>query len=765
MARGLSCTAQSDRYHSLDCTAGESLTALSEDELRTNYRTQFSRDMNRPEALLNTPPAGGSSKPRKRLLRVVIIEDNDNDAELIAVELKKQGFEYEWVQVSKEAEFMTELAMQPDLILADYTMPGFGAIRALEIVQENARFIPFVVVSGTIGEEAAVSIVKRGATDYVLKGQLNQLGKKVALALQGTRTIAYFSMEIALESDIPTYSGGLGILAGDTIRSAADLQVPMVAVSLAHRYGYFQQRIDAEGWQKELPEVWPIEDLLEEMPTPVSINLEGRTVHLRIWKYAVKGVSGFCVPVYLLDSNCSENSEFDRTLTNQLYGGDWYYRMCQEAILGIGGVEALRALGYQKIERFHMNEGHASLLTMALLREQAQKAGRTRVEIEDLAAVRQKCIFTTHTPVPAGHDQFPLTAISQLLWHGGDPAGTFSPDTLFRVFGKRATEITAEKGKESIPEVNLTYLALNLSRYVNGVAKKHGEISRMMFAGYQVDAITNGIHAATWASPSIKELFDRYIPDWRQDNFNLRYAASIPRKEIWEAHREAKKELVALVNQRERGRMDAEIFTIGFARRATAYKRPDLLFSDIEHLRQIGRKFDTIQVLFSGKAHPADQGGKAIIKRIFEAKEELENDVVISFVEDYDMDIARKIVSGVDLWLNTPHPPMEASGTSGMKAALNGVPSLSILDGWWIEGHIEGVTGWSIASEPQTSEAEEGSRSAKSLYEKLEHDIIPLFYREEDRYAAVMQHAIALNGSFFNTHRMLQQYVLRAYFP
>lgn len=710
--------------------------------------------------------APGPLRPRpcKRVLRVVIVEDSATDAELMVHELQKFGFEFTWVRAVSEAEFAQYLTEPVDLILADYSMPGFGAPRALEMLQQRAMIVPFLVVSGTIGEEAAVSIVKRGASDYVLKSQLAQLGKRVFIALQGTRKIAYFSMEIALQSEIPTYSGGLGVLAGDTIRSAADLQVPMVAVSLVHRCGYFRQQIDAEGWQKEQPVHWPVEDRLEPLVTSVSIQLENRTVRLRVWKYDMKGISGYCVPVYLLDSDCPENAEFDRSLTNALYGGDWYYRMCQEAILGIGGVEALRALGYDKIERFHMNEGHASLLTMALLQENAAKAGRTHIDINDLAAVRQKCIFTTHTPVPAGHDQFPLRDVCRLLWRRDEPSHVFTEDTLYRVFGKREAEPAAKEEPHRVPAVNMTFLALNLSRYVNGVAKKHGEVSRLMFGGYHIDAITNGVHAGTWASQPMQALFDRYIPDWRQDNFNLRYAASIPKSEIWEAHRHAKEALIALVNQREAHKMNPDVFTIGFARRATAYKRADLLFTDVERLKRIGPQFGAIQVVFSGKAHPSDEGGKALIKRIFEMKRELEGTVVISFLEDYDMNLAKKIISGVDLWLNTPQPPMEASGTSGMKAAVNGVPSLSILDGWWIEGHIEGVTGWSIASPTQGAAPGDGSQSADSLYGKLEQSILPLFYGDKDRYAGIMQHAIALNGSFFNTHRMLQQYVLRAYF-
>jgi starch phosphorylase len=706
----------------------------------------------------------GSSRRSGRLLRVLIVEDSANDAELIAHELERSGLMLTWERVATDEEFLTQLSFPVDLVLADYTMPAFGANRALEILQERASTIPFVVVSGTIGEDAAVSIVKRGATDYVLKSNLGQLGQKVTLALQGQRKIAYFSMEIALASDMHTYSGGLGVLAGDTIRSAADLQVPMVAVSLVHRMGYFRQHVDAAGHQSEERSPWPVESFLEKLKAPLSVRLDTRTVRLAIWKYEVIGVGGYCVPVYLLDSNLPENSAWDRALTDELYGGDWYYRVCQEMVLGMGGLAALRALGYDRIDRFHMNEGHAGLLTIGLLQEQAARGGRDQINISDLAAVRRRCIFTTHTPVAVGHDQFPMQSVSQLLWHRSDPSPNFDSDTAARVFGRRTPGKVTESSDTPGPTLNLTYLALNLSRYVNGVAKKHGEISRRMFEGYAVDAITNGVHAATWACPPFQELFDRYIPDWRQDNFSLRHALDIPRRDIRAAHQAAKKELLAFVNAANPGRTSEEIFTIGFARRATAYKRADLLFSNVDALRQLSQEFGPVQILFSGKAHPRDTGGKAIIEKIHAMKELLAPGIVILFIEDYDMEIAKRLVAGVDLWLNTPQPPMEASGTSGMKAAINGVPSLSTLDGWWIEGHIEGITGWCIGGK-QDEPGNDTASEAASLYDKLGTQILPMFYDDAERYTAVMQHAIALNGSFFNTQRMLQQYVLRAYFP
>ena len=558
------------------------------------------------------------------------------------------------------------------------------------------------------------------------------------------RKIAYFSMEVALKSEMPTYSGGLGVLAGDTIRSAADLKVPMVVVTLIHRKGYFRQRFDSNGWQLEEPVEWVVQNFLSEMPQRAALIIEGRTVQIRAWKYEVIGLGRFKVPIYLLDADLPENSEWDRALTHYLYGGDQRYRLCQEAILGIGGVKILRALGYEGIDRFHMNEGHSSLLTIELLDETARQAGRTSITHDDIEPVRRKCVFTTHTPVPAGHDQFPL-------------------DLVTRVLGRREIydmkDVFCCEGR-----LNMTYLALNLSHYVNGVAKRHGEISRLMFAGYSIDAITNGVHVPTWTAQSFQELYDRYIPGWRQDNFSLRYALSIPKNELWDAHVNAKKRLLEHVGRTNPG-MEIDALTIGFARRAATYKRADLLFTDTERLRSIASKIGHLQVIYAGKAHPQDQGGKEIIKRIFAAKEALRNDIRIAYIEDYGLELGALITSGVDVWLNTPEPPLEASGTSGMKAALNGIPSFSVLDGWWVEGHIEGITGWSIGKDGKRSgQSQDRSEDAASLYEKLENTILPLFYHDRDRFIGVMLHCIALNGSFFNTQRMLQQYVVKAYY-
>jgi starch phosphorylase len=554
--------------------------------------------------------------------------------------------------------------------------------------------------------------------------------------------VAYFSMEIALEPGIPTYAGGLGVLAGDTLRSAADLGVPMVAVTLVHRHGYFDQILDAAGHQSEGPEPWDPAAHAERMDAAATVTVEGRAVHVRAWRYCVRGLGGHVVPVFLLDTDCPGNSEWDRTLTNALYGGDEHYRLCQEIVLGIGGVRMLRALGHTSLSTFHMNEGHSSFLALALLEEKLGHSRLASAGEADIRDVQKQCVFTTHTPVPAGHDQFPRDLVARTL--GPDGLGVLE-----------ATHCCPES------VLNMTFLALRFSRYINGVAMHHGAISHGMFPNYPIRAITNGVHAVTWTCPELAALYDRHIPEWRRDNLYLRYSIGISLEEIQQAHASAKQRLLHEISTRAGVALDAEVFTIGFARRAAAYKRFDLLFSSRDRLKTVSERAGPLQILFGGRAHPRDGPGKEQIRRVFEHAAALNGPRLrIVYLEDYKLDWARLLTAGVDLWLNTPLRPLEASGTSGMKAALNGVPSLSILDGWWIEGCLEGVTGWAIGRDSETGAAT--ADEADSLYEKLEH-ITGLYYERRDGYAAVMRGAIALNGSFFNTQRMLSQYVANAY--
>jgi glycogen phosphorylase len=541
-------------------------------------------------------------------------------------------------------------------------------------------------------------------------------------------------MEIGLQNDIPTYSGGLGILAGDTLRAAADMDLPLIAVTLVHREGYFKQSLE-NGRQQEAASPWAPEERLEPVDERVTLELEGQSVHVRAWRYVVKGLAGE-IPVYLLDTSLAENPEPYRGITNQLYGGDLRMRLLQEAVLGLGGVAMIEACGHN-CSTYHMNEGHSALLGLALVEEHEPEFGD-----EALAHVRRHCVFTTHTPVPAGHDAFPMDMVRGVL---GEPR----TQTLQRIG-------CGEDGK-----LNMTDLALRVSRYVNGVAMRHRDVSRVMFPDYLINSITNGVHAATWTCQEFRDLFDRTIPEWRAETFNLRYAVAIAFDDVKAAHDAVKKRLLAEVALRTGKSFKPDVFTIGFARRATPYKRADMLFTDLDRLRLIARNSGGLQILYAGKAHPHDEGGKEIIQRIHQAAEVVADSVDVVYLENYDMELAGLLVAGVDLWLNTPQKPQEASGTSGMKAALNGVPSLSVLDGWWIEGHVEGVTGWSIGAHWHGES--DNTAEANMLYDKLEHAILPMFYERPDEYVQIMTRAIALNGSFFTAQRMVLQYALRAY--
>ena len=556
--------------------------------------------------------------------------------------------------------------------------------------------------------------------------------------------VAYFSMEVGVDPAMPTYSGGLGVLAGDTLRAAADLGVPMVGVTLLHRKGYFQQHLDANGNQTESPSIWSPKEFLEPMPFEVPVTIERRQVLVGAWRYVVYGTGGHPVPVYFLDTALPQNSPWDQTLTDFLYGGDEHYRLCQEVVLGLGGVAMLRAIGHDRIRTYHMNEGHSALLTLALLMERThnQKRNLHALTKSDEEAVRRHCVFTTHTPVPAGQDQFSIELVQSVL-------------------GDVPTKILQNTECCTVGVLNMTHLALAFSHYVNGVSLRHEEISNSMFPNYPINSITNGVHAVTWTSSPFCQLYDKHIPEWRRDNLYLRYVISIPLDDIRQAHEEAKRNLLAEVQKHSGITFDPGLFTIGFARRATAYKRADLLFSDITRLKRISQEVGPIQVIYGGKAHPKDNSGREQIKRVFDAAATLKDTIRVVYLEEYNMALGKYLCSGVDLWLNTPLKPMEASGTSGMKAALNGVPSLSVLDGWWIEGNVEGITGWSIG-ENSATEGNPDIESA-SLYHKLESIIVPMFYQKQLEFTKIMRWAIALNGCYYNAQRMVLQYLENAY--
>ncbi len=550
--------------------------------------------------------------------------------------------------------------------------------------------------------------------------------------------IAYFAMELAIRPEMHTYAGGLGVLAGDSARSAADLELPMVFVTLASRAGYFRQQIDPDGRQRELPDRWDPALWCSPLDAMSVVTIEGRQIWIRPWLYVHAATGGHQIPILLLDTDLEQNSKADRTLTHYLYGGDDAYRMKQEIVLGIGGIRVLRALGFD-IDTYHLNEGHAAFLTLDLLGHFAKPRGKgdRGGTPSEIAEVRERCVFTTHTPVEAGHDRFSYDLFTRLL-----------PDLV------GLNELKRLAGRD---QLNMTRLALSLSGYVNGVARMHADTTARMFPGHRIHAVTNGIHLETWAHEAFARLYTARIPHWRQEPAMLVRAIELSEDEVWDCHRTAKSDLIARVKETAGVSLDPEVPIICFARRVTAYKRPTLLLSDLDRLAAIAARHP-FQVVMAGKAHPHDSGGKKMIAELHQVMRRLKGKIAGAFLPNYDMDVARACVAGADVWLNTPVPPMEASGTSGMKAALNGVLNLSVLDGWWPEACIEGVTGWAI-------ESGDGSKppDGAALYDKLGGTVLPLFYDQPGRWRWMMKRAIGYVPNYFNTHRMMRRYAVEAY--
>mgnify|MGYP002761952829 CR=1 FL=1 len=527
-----------------------------------------------------------------------------------------------------------------------------------------------------------------------------------------SRQISYFTMEIGLKPEIKTYSGGLGVLAGDTVKTAADHDLDFTAVTLLYRNGFFRQIIEDQE-QVEKKQEWEYEDILEDTGEKVSIKLRGRTVDVKIWRYRVEGEKGDA-EVLFLDTGLETNKEKDRKLTSQLYMGSQERRLCQEAVLGIAGVKALWETDTET-DYYHMNEGHSALLV-------TEASGKN--------------VFTTHTPVAAGHDTFPKELVEEVL-----------PEEKMDQLGLEG-------------ELNMTELALENSSYMNAVSDRHAEVTRKMFPDHEFDAVTNGIHTRTWASEPFKQLFSEEVNRWCLDPARLTKVAGLTDSKIWEAKKKSKENLSGLLEENTGKGLDLETFTVGFARRSTSYKRPTLIFKDMDKLDSIAQDYGGLQLVFAGKAHPDDTKGKELIKRILEYSGMLEH-VEVFFIEDYGVRETSKMVSGVDLWLNNPERGKEASGTSGMKAALNGTPQLSTPDGWWLEGHVEDVTGWNIGEDYVEGEDEELIDS-RSIYEKLDR-ILSIYHNDRKAWIKVMKNCITLNASHFNTDRMLKEYLARAY--
>jgi len=609
--------------------------------------------------------------------------------------------------------------------------------------------------------------------------------------------VAYFCAEFGLHASVPMYSGGLGVLAGDHCREASDLGVPLVGVGLLYQKGYFHQRLRADGSQEAIPETFDPDTLPLQWVDPgngdehlAAVRVEDRLVHIGAWRIDLG-----CVPIYLLDTDVNGNSSEDRELTTQLYAGDSRMRIRQEMILGLGGVRVLRSLGITP-SFWHLNEGHTAFLSLERLREKLI-AG---ISIEDaLPLLRHNSLFTTHTPVAAGHDRFGRELAEEALGHFVEHAGMDREKIL----------ALAAEPEDEWGQFSMAALALRTTGRCNGVSRRHGEVARRMWnslwperdeADVPIEHITNGVHIPTWVTPPFRRVFNNHLGAAWADRQNERtlwdLVLDIPAEELWAAHLERKNRLQVELRERIRSAwmegdlaavqvvsagvlLDPDVLTIGFARRFATYKRANLIFSDIKRLRRILLDIDQpVQMIFAGKAHPRDEHGQALIRQVYELALDPVLAGRIAFAEDYDLHLAHYLVSGVDVWLNNPRPPMEASGTSGQKAALNGVPHFSTLDGWWLEGY-HGGNGWPIGPEPDldtfvgenTREADrQDAADAEALYATLENTIIPLYYDRTERgvpesWVAVMKEAIRTAGADFSARRMLSDYVERYYGP
>jgi len=605
--------------------------------------------------------------------------------------------------------------------------------------------------------------------------------------------IAYFSAEFGVHESLPIFSGGLGVLAGDHCKSASDLGLPFVGMGLLYRKGYFIQHIDAEGRQNDVYEEHDFSEMpvsvvygADGQPVMIEVDLADRTVHVKVWEARV-GRN----PLYLLDCDIPQNAMHDRLITHQLYGGDMEMRICQEIVLGMGGVRALAALGIEP-SCWHMNEGHSVFLALERIRTLVEKRGLAFYEA--LEVVRATTVFTTHTPVAAGHDAFPLTLKDKY----------FSP--YWEAMGLSRHEFL-ELGLEVMPEghevFSLTVLALNVSGWCNGVSRLHGKVSSDMWTDLwpgvpsdenPISHVTNGVHAFSWLAPEMMDLFDQHLGvEWRANLTNPEFwetVDQIPDGLLWGVHQNLKRRMIERIRERTTAQrirngegpasireagtlLDPDCLTIGFARRFATYKRAMLIFNDIERMERIVNNPDCpLQMVFAGKAHPADVPGQEFIRRIHEISRMPAFRGKIVLVEGYDISIARYLVSGVDIWLNTPRRPYEASGTSGMKVAMNGGINFSVLDGWWCEAARPGMNGWSIGDERDVvgSEARLSDQDALTLYQILEEAIVPLYYSRNNQgipaeWVAVAKNSMKTIPPVFNTDRMVSEYSRRFYFP
>jgi len=539
-------------------------------------------------------------------------------------------------------------------------------------------------------------------------------------------TVAYFTAEIGLWSELHTYSGGLGVLAGDHIKAAADANLPLVGMTLLYREGYSRQELDKDGVQSETyPRIDP-DDHLIDTGVSIALPLDGATLHAHVWKAEVPGVQGHRVPVYFLDTHHDGNSEAFAHLGARLYGGDDAMRVRQEYLLGVGGVRALQQLGHD-VAGLHLNEGHCTFAMLEMLGQ-----GWSREEL------KQRTLFTTHTPVPAGHDRFAWELVEQVV-------GELLPDD--------AQQLVRDAGDpEAGRRCSMSHLAVALVSSVNAVSHLNAKVASGMFGNRHIAPLTNGVHHITWTSSPMQALFDEHLTGWRSDPSLLGSAESLPSRALKKARQDSRKALREMVKSSTGVLLDEKRLTIGFARRFATYKRANLVFSDLQRLRKIGAH--RVQFVFSGKAHPKDEGGKQLIRDIFASAAEIADEIPVAFIENYDMNTGRAMTSGVDIWLNNPIRPLEASGTSGMKAAMNGVPNCSILDGWWPEACEHGVNGWAIG---EADDERNDARDAENIYRVLETAVLPLWEQDPDGWSAMMRASIATSAGFTGS-RMIAEY-------
>lgn len=560
-----------------------------------------------------------------------------------------------------------------------------------------------------------------------------KLNVVMALTKPPLKDIAYFSMEIMLETHIPTYAGGLGVLAGDILRSCADMTVQAVGVSLIYNGHIFSQHILPDGSQTFHEVEWRKMDQLTKLTDRVTLTIRHEDVHVGVWRYDIVGLDGHVVPVYLLDTALPENSPWGQEISANLYADKGDLRLAQEIVLGIGGVKMLRKLGYTDIKTYHMNEGHCAFVPLALLEEHEYKDDQ----------VRPLCTFTTHTPIPEGHDSFDYA---------------FAHDIGEKYIPWHIKEIASKE------KLHMTKLAMNLSKYSNAVSQKHAKVSSHIFPGFSISAIDNGVHHRTWLHPHLQDVYEQCVPGFLKDPGKFKKVAETVADDLlWNAHMHAKRELMSYVNTHVTDNaFDENVLTLALARRPVAYKRPLLLYHNVQKLLEVGE--GKIQIIQCGKSFPYDQYSQDIVRQVVQLANQLKGKIRIVYLENYSPRVARFLVAGADIWLNAPMQPLEASGTSGMKAAINGVLNFSVPDGWWLEGYrMEPEAGFKIGEEISGLDAKfDNDLDSQALYSELGNVIIPMFYQDRVKWIHRMKRAIAL-GAYFNTHRCVREYTKQAW--